>query len=387
MPLHHGVKLVEATEGARPLRTVSTAVIGLVATADDADAQVFPLNVPVQFTDLAPAIAAAGTTGTLRATLEAIADQVRTIVQIVRVAEGADSASTSANAVGTVDGDGRRTGVQALRDAESLLGVRPRILGAPGLDDQAVTAALVSVAQELHGFVYAEAPGPASADAIGYRANFGQRELMLIAPRVKVLGREGAIADAPATAYALGLRAKIDQEVGWHKTLSNVAINGVLGTSRPIGFDLQSSATDAGILNDADITTVIRRDGFRFWGNRTCSEEPLFAFESAVRTAQVLRDTIADGLMWAIDKPLRPGLVKDILSTINHKVGQMKAQGLLIGGEARYDPAKNDSASLSAGQLFIDYDFTPVPPAESIHLTQTITDTYFADFGKLAQAA
>ncbi|MBW9013687.1 hypothetical protein KZA95_23060, partial [Escherichia coli] len=33
-------------------------------------------------------------------------------------------------------------------------------------------------------------------------------------------------ATAYATARALGLRAKIDQEQGWHKTLSNVGVNG-----------------------------------------------------------------------------------------------------------------------------------------------------------------
>lgn len=33
---HHGVRVVEINEGTRPIRTVSTAVIGLVATAPEA---------------------------------------------------------------------------------------------------------------------------------------------------------------------------------------------------------------------------------------------------------------------------------------------------------------------------------------------------------------
>jgi phage tail sheath protein FI len=52
------------------------------------------------------------------------------------------------------------------------------------------------------------------------------------------------------------------------------------------------------------VTTLIRRDGFRFWGSRTCSADPLFAFESATRTAQVLADTMAEAHFWAVDKPL-----------------------------------------------------------------------------------
>ena len=384
MSFHHGVKVVEVTEGIRPLRTISTAVIGLIATADDADADVFPLNVPVQFTDMTAALAAAGTTGTLRDALRAIDSQVRTIVQVIRVEEGADQAEADANAAGGVDVNGVRSGAQALLDAESRLGIRPRILGAPGLDTLPVANALVEVAQKLNAFVYARAIGEANADVVAYRANFGQREIMLIANDVVSLDADGEQSNLSPIAFAMGLRAKIDTETGWHKALSNVAINGVLGLSRPISFDLQSMATDAGELNLADVTAVVNRDGFRFWGNRTCSDEPLFAFETAVRTAQVLRDTIAEGLMWAVDKPLRPALVKDIVSTINHKLSQLRVAGMIIGGEARFDPDKNPPAELAAGRLKIDYDFTPVPPAESIALTQRITDTYFADFAQLA---
>ena len=42
----HGVRVLEISEGSRPIRTVSTAVIGLVCTAEDADATAFPLDTP-----------------------------------------------------------------------------------------------------------------------------------------------------------------------------------------------------------------------------------------------------------------------------------------------------------------------------------------------------
>jgi phage tail sheath protein FI len=38
--------------------------------------------------------------------------------------------------------------------------------------------------------------------------------------------------------------------------------------------------------------------------NRTCSSEPLYAFESVVRTSQVIADEIEQGLAWAADKPM-----------------------------------------------------------------------------------
>ena len=43
---HHGVTVTEQLTGQQAIRTRSPSVIGLIATADDADATYFPLNVP-----------------------------------------------------------------------------------------------------------------------------------------------------------------------------------------------------------------------------------------------------------------------------------------------------------------------------------------------------
>jgi phage tail sheath protein FI len=118
-------------------------------------------------------------------------------------------------------------------------------------------------------------------EAATYRENFGQREVMVIWPDfVNWDTTTNAEVTASAVARALGLRAYLDETVGWHKTLSNVPVEGVQGISRDVYWDLQDPATDAGFLNEADITTLIRRDGFRFWGSRTCSADPLFCFEN-----------------------------------------------------------------------------------------------------------
>lgn len=61
---HHGVRVIEVSAGARVIRTVSTAIVGLVATASDADEKIFPLNRAVLVTDVLGAVASAGTKGT-----------------------------------------------------------------------------------------------------------------------------------------------------------------------------------------------------------------------------------------------------------------------------------------------------------------------------------
>jgi phage tail sheath protein FI len=379
---HHGVRVVEINEGTRPIRTIATAVVGMVCTASDADPVAFPLNRPVLLTDVLTASGKAGELGTLAKSLDAIADQSSPVTVVVRVEEGATDAETTSNIIGSVSTNGQYRGLKALLAAEAQLGVRPRILGVPGLDSLAVATELVVIAQKLRGFAYANAwECETVSEAIAYRENFGARELMTIWPDF-INWDTAANADAPASsiARALGLRAKLDEQVGWHKTLSNVPVNGVSGLSKDIYWDLQNPATDAGLLNAADVTTLIRREGFRFWGSRTCSDDPLFAFENYTRTAQVLADTMAEGQFWAVDKPMHASLVRDIVEGINAKFRELVRLGYLIGGECWYDEAANDKDTLKAGKLYLDYDYTPVPPLENLNLRQRITDRYLIDF-------
>lgn len=384
---HHGVRVVELSDGRRPIRTIETAIIGLVATAADADATFFPLNTPVLVTDVNAAIGKAGTNGTLAKTLDAIADHGSPVCVIVRVEAGVDEAATNTNVIGTVTVDGQYTGLKALLAAQAKLGVKPRILGCPGLDTLPVATELVSIAKKLRAFAYVAAVGATKEEVVTYRDNFGDREVMVIWPEFQVWDTAtSATVNAPAVARALGLRAQIDEDIGWHKTLSNVPVQGVTGISKDVYWDLQDPSTDAGYLNANEVTTLIRRDGFRFWGSRTCSADPLFAFENYTRTAQVLADSIAEAHLWAVDKPLNPSLARDIIEGVNAKFRELKALGYIIDGKAWYDPAVNDEVTLKDGKLYIDYDYTPVPPLENLMFRQRITDRYLADFANLIGA-
>ena len=385
---HHGVRVVEVNDGTRSISTVSTAIVGMVCTGDDADASMFPLNKPVLLTDVLTASGKAGESGTLARSLDAIGDQAKPVTVVVRVAQGETEAETTSNIIGGVTADGKRTGMKALLTAQAKCGVKPRILGVPGHDTQAVATELLSVAQSLRGFAYLSAYGCKTVEeAIAYRANFSQREGMLIWPDfINFDTVLNADATAYATARALGLRAKIDQQTGWHKTLSNVGVNGVTGISADVFWDLQDPATDAGLLNQNDVTTLIRQDGFRFWGSRCLSDDPLFAFENYTRTAQVLMDTMAEAQMWAVDGALNPSLARDIIESIRAKLRSLVSRGYLIGADCWLDESANDKDSLKAGKLTIDYDYTPVPPLENLMLRQRISDKYLVDFASQVSA-
>lgn len=376
-PYHHGVTFTEATEGVRPMPTVDTSTIGLVTVADDADDDVFPAGENVLITDVRAAVAKAGD-GPFAQYLEAIAAQTSPSLNVIRAVTGAGegaeaiAAATKANIIAAIG---------KLRLAEQVHGRRPRILGAPGHESEEVVAALVAEAKKLRGMVYAGcAEADTVAEAVTYRGEFGARELVLHYGDFK-----SGSSTRSATAVALGLRARIDEEIGWHKTLSNVAVNGVTGVTFPVSFDLQDDDTDAGTLNAAQVQALIRRNGYRFWGNKTCADDPMFEFESAVRTAQVLRDTAAEGFFPYMDQPMTPGLARDILEALNAKIRGFRGAGRLIGGEYTLNAELNTTTELASGKLHIRCRYTPVPPLDNPNIRQEITDDYFVDF--LAQAA
>lgn len=194
----------------------------------------------------------------------------------------------------------------------------------------------------------------------------------------------------PIIATALALRAKIDETdpASFTKSISNVAIATVDGISYPRTWDLEDPNTEVGFLNANEVTSLIQHEGFRFWGNRTCSDDPRFAFETTVRTAQFLLDTIINGCFPYVDKPLTPILARDIIDSIKAKLRSFVTKGWLIGADCWYNEEINNPQDLSQGLMYIDYDYTPVPTLENLYLNQRITDRYLVDFSKLiAQTA
>lgn len=382
----HGINITEPVDGVSPILTSSTRIIGLIATAsaeagDPTNAlnAAFPIGQRVLVTDVRTAIAKAGTGGTLASALGAIGDQGSPIIVVVRVAEGVEDGETTAAEATEAN---VIAGIDLFRAAESQIGVRPRILGAPGLDSQAVVTKLVEIAKKLRGFAYAACRPAAAAgaiaatqaDAITYAEAFGDRELMLLWPDFTSF-------DGHAVAAALGLRAMIDETIGWHKSISNVAVAGVTGISKDVSFDLRDSTTDAGLLNAAQVTTLVRMNGYRFWGNMTMSSAPAFGFETATRTAQALMDDLAEIEAPFIDQPMTANLVRDMVESGNALLRRYTTEGRIIGGKCWYDASANPADALSAGTLTLDVDYTAVAPMQALNLRLRITSAYYEGLG------
>ncbi len=378
----HGVEVVEIDTGTRPIRTVRSSVIGLVGTAHDADADKFPINTPVLVAGRRSDAAGLGDAGTLAAAIDDIFDQAGAVVVVIRVEEGADDAATLSNIIGdTDDVTGAPEGLQVLLAAESIVKVAPRIIVVPEFSqEQAVVSELVSISTKLRAVVIADGPNSTDADAITYRENFGSDRIYLVDPWVKVWDTVTSTEIVrPASARVAGVIAKSDAERGFWHSPSNRLIDGITGLARPIDFTLGDATSRANILNENEVTTIIQRDGYRLWGNRTLSADPKWAFLKRRRVADMINESIMQAHFWAVDRNADRTYFEDVIEGVNAYGRRMITVGALVGFKCWADPDLNTPEALEAGKVYFDYDWVETPTAEHITFRSMINNGYLSE--------
>jgi phage tail sheath protein FI len=125
----------------RPAVVTNMSIVGLVGTAPNSDADDYPRDIPFSFfSDDTTVLAALGSDGTIYDAVAGINQQLgefQVAAQIVCVIvdEGESVAETLQNLIGDINA---KTGMYALLDAGTLLGVTPRLICVPGYTSQSV---------------------------------------------------------------------------------------------------------------------------------------------------------------------------------------------------------------------------------------------------------
>ena len=388
----HGIQNVTVDDGARPITTVRSSTIGIIGTAPDADPLLFPLNRPVLIAGSRTLAAKLGVEGTLPQAIDSIFDQIGAVLVVVRIDEAESESETLANILGGVDAnDGTYEGVHAFLAAENIVGFVPKILIAPGFThtrtaevDQTpaisnpVVAELLGIAERLKAVIIADGPNTNDADAIAYSKDFGSKRVFLVDPKV-LKSVEGETSSEWASACVAGLIAKSDNDRGWWWSPSNQEINGIIGTSRAIDFAMGDANCRANLLNESNVATIIRQNGFRLWGNRTLSSDKKWAFLCVVRTADMIDESLKAAHLWAVDRGITKTYVSDVVEGVNAYLRYLTNIGAILGGSCWANPELNSADQISQGKVYFDFDFTPVYPAEHIIFRSHLVNDYIKE--------
>ncbi|WGG48829.1 phage tail sheath family protein [Rugamonas sp. DEMB1] len=376
----HGVTVTLVDSGPRSIATPSSSVIGLVDTYTPGAGLAAP-NTPVKITSLREAAAAFGVTSNIYKSLRAVYARTSAVVAAVGVAQVADAAAQTSAIIGGISAQGARTGLQALLDAKSVLGLQPRLLVAPGASaTQAVATAIDGIAGKLRAIGIIDGPNTTDDAALAYALNFGSKRLYMVDPGIKVWDTvANAAVDAPASAAAAGLFAWTDNEYGFWVSPSNKEFVGLVGTKRPVEFLDGDATCRANLLNVANVATIIRDGGFRLWGNRTLSADPKWAFVTRVRTTDMVMDAILYAHKWAVDRGITKTYVKDVTEGLNAFMRDLRNAGCIINFEVYPDPDLNTGSQLEQGKVYWNIRFTDVPPAENPNFRVEVTNQWVGE--------
>ena len=137
--------------------------------------------------------------------------------------------------------------------------------------------------------------------------------------------------------------------------------------------------SSANLLNEDNVATIIRQNGFRLWGNRTLSADAKFAFLSVVRTADMIGESLLANHLWAVDRGITKQYVDEVREGVRAYLRGLVALGAIAGGDCWLDPELNTPENIAAGKVFWDFDFTPSYPAENMTFRSHLVNDYIAE--------
>ncbi len=242
-----------------------------------------------------------------------------------------------------------------------------------------VVSEMLGISERLRGIIVADGPNTTDEDAIAYAGDWGSARVYVVDPWVTVYDSDGNIAIEPPSPRVAGLIAKIDNDRGFWWSPSNQVINGIVGTARPVDFKLGDANCRANLLNEKHITTIIRQDGYRLWGNHTLSSDEKWRFLNVRRTADIINESLQRAHLWAVDRNITKTYMEDVTESVNAYLRTLKNLGAILGGECWPDEDLNSPTNLSAGKVYFNFDFTAPAPAEHITFRSSLVNDYYSE--------
>lgn len=305
-------------------------------------------------------------------------DSASTITLSIEYSAAKNTQATKTQVISKNNSD---AGIPGLLGVESKVHVTPRIIIAPGYsDDGDVVDSMIQVADRLRAITIADGPNTTDEDAKSYRNKFDSARLYIVDPNVLVFNSlTNTDVAQPASARVAGIIAKSDNERGFWWSPSNRTMLGISGTSRAVDFALGDKLARANLLNENQVATIIHQNGYRLWGNRSCSSDPKFAFLSVRRTADLINDSLLRAHLYAVDRNITKTYIEDVTESVNNYLRSLKSLGAIIDGKCFADPELNTPDQIAQGKIFFDFDFTPPYPAEHITFRSSLVNDYLEE--------
>lgn len=274
---------------------------------------------------------------------------------------------SAANFIGSDNGPGKRTGIQAFVDNDVV-----SLMAVPGVTDPNVQLMLVAHCEKLASrFAVLDLPRDSKKtnDVIAHRDIFDSSYAALYHPWLEVFDpldkKNIAI---PPSGSVLGVYARSDNSRGVHKAPANEVVRAC------VGLDCQYNKGEQDILNPKGVNLIrtFPGQGIRIWGARTCSSDPSWKYINVRRLFIFIEESIKANTNWAVFEPNDELLWVRVKRTIDVFLTGLWRMGSLAGTTASdaffVDVGRNtmSQSDIDNGRLVCVIGVAPVKPAEFI---------------------
>ncbi|MCF4125051.1 hypothetical protein [Methylobacterium sp. SyP6R] len=402
---HVGVRtFLNRTEKA-PFIIADMATIGGAFTATGVNRTLFPPDYPVLFTtDDAEMVAGAGTSGTLRKTIDACIN-AGIVASIQAVVPDMTGATTLEQQMAKIVGSpSARTGLYALLSGQGETGVEADLIIAPDYTMQRLGSAANPAATAIDAICerlptamgVCLTPSSTKEAAAEWAADFATSLNIIAVGQAARESVNGVPIVRDSAPHVAALISKTDKARGGpYYNPGNQALGGILGPDRAVSFSISDPDCEANYLIQRGVNSIVQIEknrtsrasnspqGKTFWGFFNTSNDPLWRAINVVRTRKAVREVIPRTLVKYVGQNLGTHVGVILLQSLDDFLSELKGlpEPAILGGEVRWERNLNTNAVLRTGGFAVTLNFEEAPPITDI---QVYTGRYEAAFNILA---
>jgi uncharacterized protein len=272
-----------------------------------------------------------------------------------------------ADFIGTDNGPGNRTGIQALEDIDEVA-----ITIVPAMWHEDVRNALINHCTTMADrfAIIDPPPGLTVQEVQAYRSPIDTRFAALYYPWVRARdprpsGDEMLMAPS---GFMAGIYARVDVSRGVFKAPANEVIRTIRG------FEVAITKREQDILNPQNIN-VLRAfpgRGNRVWGARVLTSDSAWRYVPVRRLFLMIEESIDEATQWVVFEPNDEPLWARVRQSVSRFLFMQWRLGALQGATADEaffvvcDRSTMSQAEIDAGQLICEIGIAPVKPAEFV---------------------
>lgn len=275
--------------------------------------------------------------------------------------------------IGHIAGDANaKTGVWALAEALSELGIEPGLIIAPGYDSQRLDDAANPVATAIDAVCdkiidcmgVVNTPGTNREDAAEYADDFAlSRNMIAMYPQGRYF-MGGQTVVRPLSPSVAAATVRRDKEVGNpYKAAWNRPLKGLTGLSQTVGYQDGRTDTEANYLVQRGVGTVI--EGKLLWAPFSTATDPTtvgYRSIKRIRTRKALDKAFLRPLRKYLSEDMTPHAVTLLFRALSEALEERQALGAIISGsEVIWDRSLNPNTLLQKGGMRVKLRFEETP--------------------------